>query len=209
MAAVDHVAARLEADLAHGEIVRAQRVAQAAQRAAVDHAIGLAKAHDDADVVVDVAHVSLRIGSVVLEEFARLDAFHAAAGETARRFGASPRRGCSHARAPTARPAAWARGRRRSRRGRRPRRRRRRGSPSAKRPAGSDRSKPRRDGRRRPSRSANRSRRARRERRRRRLSGGWWRGSSGSTATRPGAVSRMVEAKASAGPGPSASSTAS
>ena len=87
VAAVDHVAARLEAHLAHGEIVRAQRVAQSAQRAAVDHAIGLAQAHDDADVVVDVAHVALRIGPVVLEEFARLDAFHAVAGEAARRFG--------------------------------------------------------------------------------------------------------------------------
>ena len=113
VAAVDHVAARLEADLAHGEIVGAQRVAQSAQRAAVDHAIGLAQAHDDTDVVVDVAHVALRIGPVVLEVFARLDAFHAAAGEAARGFGASPRRGCSHGRAPTARRAAWTRGRRR------------------------------------------------------------------------------------------------
>ena len=209
VARIDHVASRLEADLAHGEIVRAQRVAQSAQRAAVDHAIGLAHAHDDADVVIDVAHISLRIASVVLEEFARLDAFHAAAGETARRFGDRLVAVVTMLGRRRLDRRLWARGRRRSRRGRRPRRHRRGGSPSAKRPAGTDRSKPPRDGRRRPSRSANRSRRARRERRRRRLSGGWWRASPGRRRRGPSSVRRMTEAKSSAGPGPSASSAAS
>ena len=61
-------------------------VAQPAQRAAVDHPVGLAVAEHDAEVVVDVAHVALRIGAVVLQVFARLDAFEAVAGEASRRF---------------------------------------------------------------------------------------------------------------------------
>ena len=68
-----------------------------------------------------------------------------------------------------------------------------RGSPSARRPAGSDRSTPPRDGRRRPSRSANRSRPALHERRRRRLSDGWWRACPGRRRCGPRRVSRMVE----------------
>ena len=87
MAAVDHVAARLETHLAHAQIVGTQRAAKPAQRAAVDHPVGLAVAEHDAEIVVDVAHVALRIRAVVLQVLAGLDAFEAMAGEAAARFG--------------------------------------------------------------------------------------------------------------------------
>ena len=156
MAAVDHVAARLETHLAHAQIVGTQRAAQAAQRAAVDHPIGLAVAEHDAEIVVDVAHVALRIRAVVLEVLAGLDAFEAMAGEAAARLGDRL----------VAAVAALRIGRRDRRNGRvRPdidveagcrRPARRPGSRSATRPAAGGRSTAPRAARRKPSRSANR-----------------------------------------------------
>ncbi len=83
LAGAHHALPRVEAYIGQVEILRADRRAKAAERARVDHAVGLAHAHHDALVVVDLAHVTLGIGAVLLKIGTHLHAFEAVAREAA------------------------------------------------------------------------------------------------------------------------------